>query len=738
VALLISGGLACADSAGPSLTLRVSAEDTPAGGTVQVKIFLASPRQISSGAIAMDLDPSVFGEITNVALFGADGVVAGYARFYAGHIDAHFASAGSIGQLPDLPVLTITVPVRAGLPAGTASLLTVDPSGNPNDSDLQSGPAWNGPSVNNYSVSVLPATFHVGGGTSVQSVSPAGGLLPHGSVIQINGTGFDSSTSVEMGGVSIASTQFVSSQQINVVLAGDTEMTGKRVRLRDSAGEQIDYFPALPSAQGNRAVSAGYPSFHLLAPMAAFQSTGFAYLYGTVNTTLGLQNANLAPVTATFFSVPTHAPLVTHTVTVPAGALYGVKIPFSSVDCGGTYMVASAPLRMPVYSTQYVGLAYPNTEAFGLAGPLTGLPSEILSAAAPSPWNWQVGTSAPGSKSVSVGSYASVDFTVSVPAGAKQWLSVTPSSGTAPTTLTLTPNGSSLSPGTYSATVTLTPTALTGLPQNPPLVCTFQVVLNVTASGPASTGTAPPAGSDSAAAALSPMMANVVDGASFTPAAVAPGELISIFGMSLGAATSGFTLDAKGNLPTTIGGTQVLVNGKAAPLLYVSANQINAIVPYEVGSSGTATIQVVSNGLPSATWGVPVAASAPAIFAADSTGVGQAAVLNQDNSLNGTTNPAGAGSVIQIFATGGGQTVPASVTGTVAGSSLDTTALPVTVTIGGADAPVMYHGSAPGEVAGVLQVNAVVPPGIAPGPAVPIFLTVGGKQSQTGATIAVK
>jgi uncharacterized protein (TIGR03437 family) len=113
-------------------------------------------------------------------------------------------------------------------------------------------------------------------------------------------------------------------------------------------------------------------------------------------------------------------------------------------------------------------------------------------------------------------------------------------------------------------------------------------------------------------------------------------------------------------------------------------------------------------------------------------------VLNQDNSVNGASNPAGAGSVIQIFATGGGQTVPASVTGTLAGNSLDTTALLVTVTIGGADAPVMYHGSAPGEVSGMLQVNAVVPPGIAPGPAVPIFVTVGGKQSQGGVTIAVQ
>jgi hypothetical protein len=400
---LLASGVAAADSPQPSLTLRISAEDTPAGGTVQVKVFLAAPRQVASGASGINLDPSVFGDITNVALFSAAGDAAGYGRVGGRIIGANFGSpSGSIGQLPDLPILTISVPVLAGLPAGTASLLTAGVSG---------GAAWKDLSGNTYSVSVLPATFHVGGSISVQSVSPAGGLLPRASVVQINGTGFDSSTTVEIGGVSIASTQLVSSQQINVTLAGDTEMTGKRVRLRNSAGEQVDHFPALPGAPGNLLPS----GLQLLAPMAAFQSTGFAYLYGTVNTTLGLQNANLAPVTATFFSVPPKSDLITHTITVPAGALYGVHIPFSSVDYGGTYIAASAPLRMVWYVTVFRGLAYPDTESFGLAGPLTGLPSEILSAAAPSPWNWQVGTPAPGSKSVSVGSYAAVNFTVLFP-----------------------------------------------------------------------------------------------------------------------------------------------------------------------------------------------------------------------------------------------------------------------------------------------------------------------------------
>jgi hypothetical protein len=262
-----------------------------------VKVFLVAPRQIASGAIGINLDPSVFGDITNVAVFSAAGDAAGYASVGGSLIGAAFESpSGSIGQLPDLPILTITVPVLAGLPAGTASLLTAGVSG---------GAAWKDLSGNTYSVSVLPATFHVGGSISVQSVSPAGGLLPRGSVVQINGTGFDSSTAVEIGGVSIASTQLVSSQQINVTLAGDTEMTGKRVRLRNSAGEQVDHFPALPGAPGNVLPGGGtWNGLQLLAPMAAYQSTGFSYLNGTTELVLGLQNETLAPVTVTFISVP--------------------------------------------------------------------------------------------------------------------------------------------------------------------------------------------------------------------------------------------------------------------------------------------------------------------------------------------------------------------------------------------------------------------------------------------------
>jgi uncharacterized protein (TIGR03437 family) len=111
--------------------------------------------------------------------------------------------------------------------------------------------------------------------------------------------------------------------------------------------------------------------------------------------------------------------------------------------------------------------------------------------------------------------------------------------------------------------------------------------------------------------------------------------------------------------------------------------------------------------------------------------------VNQDGTVNSAANPAARGSVISIYATGEGQTSPAGITGSVTGSNVKTPLLPVTVTIGGIGATVQYAGSAPGSVAGLLQVNAVVPAGASPGSAIPVVVNVGGISSQGGVTIAV-
>ena len=232
-----------------------------------------------------------------------------------------------------------------------------------------------------------------------------------------------------------------------------------------------------------------------------------------------------------------------------------------------------------------------------------------------------------------------------------------------------------------------------------------------------------------------PVMSAIVSSASATPGAIAPGEIVSIFGTGIGGAPAGPQLDVSGKVATSLSQTQVLIRGVAAPLIYASGSQTNAIVPFEVGTTGVAKVQVISSGFASATWDAPLAPAAPSIFTSNSTGLGQAA-LNQDNSINSSSNAAARGTVVQLYATGGGATRPAGVTGALAPTG-ENLAQSVKVTIGGVDAVVQYAGSAPGEVEGLIQINAMISQNIAPSSFVPIALTIGGVASPIAATIAV-
>lgn len=138
-----------------------------------------------------------------------------------------------------------------------------------------------------------------------------------------------------------------------------------------------------------------------------------------------------------------------------------------------------------------------------------------------------------------------------------------------------------------------------------------------------------------------------------------------------------------GLLETTVAGTTVLFNGIPAPIMYTSAGQVSATVPYETAGAATAQILVNYQGNNVAAGTVTVAPSAPGIFTVNS-GTGQAAALNQDGSVNSASNPAAAGSTIVLYLTGEGQTLPPGADGKIASAaSFPAPVLPVTVMIGG-------------------------------------------------------
>ncbi len=233
-------------------------------------------------------------------------------------------------------------------------------------------------------------------------------------------------------------------------------------------------------------------------------------------------------------------------------------------------------------------------------------------------------------------------------------------------------------------------------------------------------------------------VAAVANGSNGVRGPVAAGEFVSLFGFGIGPKSQDTArLGSDGRLLTTLLGTTVTFDGVAAPLLYAGPNQINCIVPFAVATRQQTTVRIDTPDYGNNVASLSVAATAPGLFSLSGTGQGQAAALNQDGSVNGPSNAAARGTVLVLYGTGGGQTVPAGVDGRPA-VGLSIPAASVSVNIGGQDARVLYAGNAPGLVEGVLQVNVLVPDGVTPGGQAPIVLTAGGATSQALLYVAIR
>jgi uncharacterized protein (TIGR03437 family) len=190
-------------------------------------------------------------------------------------------------------------------------------------------------------------------------------------------------------------------------------------------------------------------------------------------------------------------------------------------------------------------------------------------------------------------------------------------------------------------------------------------------------------------------------------------------------------------MTNTLAQTRVLFDGVAAPLIYVSANLISAIVPYEVSGKQQTSIQIEYQGKRTNAVNFPVDLAFPALLSADSSGGGQGAIVNQDGSINSKSNPAARGSIVSLFGTGEGMTSPTGVDGRIAATTFPAPLLPVTVTIAGRNAQLQYFGASPENVAGVIQINAYIPSDC-PSGNVPVAFAVGSYASPENVTVAVQ
>ncbi|HUS07951.1 MAG TPA: IPT/TIG domain-containing protein [Bryobacteraceae bacterium] len=358
-------------------------------------------------------------------------------------------------------------------------------------------------------------------------------------------------------------------------------------------------------------------------------------------------------------------------------------------------------------------LTIPVTLFIATTGTLTVTPGSLTFDAQTFPAN-----SNPAPKLIqlsSTGTQVSFNATAATNSGGG-WLDVNPKSGVTGqvSSLSVTVNSTGLAAGQYAGNITVAGVGTSNPPQ------TVSVILNVTA-------------------AAIPQINSIVNAATFAPTAIAPGLIVTIFGNNLGPpAITGLRLNASGLLETTLADTQVLFDGTPAPMVYVSANQVAAIAPYGVFGRLSTRIQVQYQGQRSTSLDIRVVDTAPGIFSLNSQGTGQAAALNQNGTVNTPSNPITRGEVIVLYMTGEGQTNPQGVDGQVtSAANLKKPLAPITVKIDGINAVVDYAGSAPGLVAGVMQVNVRVPLGSRTGPGVPVEVAAGAA-SISNATISVQ
>jgi uncharacterized protein (TIGR03437 family) len=220
---------------------------------------------------------------------------------------------------------------------------------------------------------------------------------------------------------------------------------------------------------------------------------------------------------------------------------------------------------------------------------------------------------------------------------------------------------------------------------------------------------------------------------------VAPGQIISIYGQLIGPQNPvGAQLDASGNIARLLSDTQVFFDGIPAPMFLAGYFQVNVQVPYEVAGEAAAKVQLVYRGVPSNLIQLPLVDAAPGLLVPLATT--DAAAFNQDGTLNSASNSAPRGSILTVFATGCGQTSPASATGVPAQLPPPAPALPVTVTIANRQAEILFAGAAPGLV-GATQINLRIPPDVpveSPPARASLILVVDGHASRFGITFWIK
>ena len=570
----------------------------------------------------------------------------------------------------------------------------------------------------------IPITFQVTAGTiqlsqtSLQFAQTAGGTAPASQTVQVTSNG----------------------QPLNFQAVANTTSSVSWLSVSPTTGSTAGSGTLTISVDGSKLSAGTYTGTITVTSPNASNSPA------TINVTLTVAAGNLAaaPTSLTFAQVQGGSIPASQTISVtstPNAVNFSIAVATTSggnwlsaavVAGAATSVTGTTPASVSVSANgtslaagQYTGtltITAPGATGSPLSIPVTlnvSAPQTItVTPAGTLNFAYTIGTTAPTAQQVQLTSTGSTTFTAtaSTTDGAK-WLSVTPAGGslsTTATSLSIGVNPTGLAAGNYTGSVSVS-TANTVTPVLIPVALTVSAI-------------------------PTPTLLGIRNAGSGFLGAIAPGEIIAIYGTGIGPVTPvGTQITSSGKVSTNIGNTQVLFDGSvAAPIIFASAAQTNVVVPYEVAGRPSTTITVVYSGVSSAGLTYSVQPTVPGLYTLNLSGSGPGAILNQDFSVNGTSHPAAAGSIVAVYMTGDGLLAPPPITGGVAPSGVTyNTVASVTATIGGQTARVTYSGTAPGLVFGATQVNVQIPAGLASG-AQPIVITMGGVASQPGVTLVVQ
>lgn len=562
--------------------------------------------------------------------------------------------------------------------------------------------------VNCGSVGPLPAgyftTVRCKEGAAIVSVGPllstaAGRVVTAGGNITISGNNFGSLCS----GCKVVATPAGSSTGQNLQIAswGNTSITA-----------------ALPSSM---------TGLQTLSVIAAGGTDSIAIIAASANAaTIALSPASLTFSYTTGGSAPAAQSVqVTNTGggslawTATASASW-LSVTPASGTAPSTLSISIVPANLSATGGTYNGSIQISSSGatntpLAIAVSLTvTVPAPVLSVSPASlSFSFTNGGSVPAAQNVSIANTGGGTFTWTA-SSSVYWLTVSPSSGSAPGTLSVALNPANLAAGTYNTTVQITATGAAGSPASIPVT----LVVQGTPAAPAITA--------------------VTNAGSFQTGG-ASATWLAIFGSNLSTVTYSWQNSdfVNGQLPTSVQGVSVLIDGKAGYISYLSPTQINVLAPDD-SATGPVAIQVTTAGQASNVPTFQKSQFSPALFTIDNgkyvAALSLSYVLVGSSGLipGVTSQPAQPGETIAIYATGFGPTNPPLPTAQLV-TTPSVLANPVQVTIGGMAATVTYAGLVG---PGLYQLNVTVPN--LPNGDAAVVATIEGVSSQSGVSVTIQ